>query len=193
MNIIRSSGTPCSFRISTAFIAEPPVAFKAPMRRMDAMKEVGHTQHRIKKKHVSRCDVFRKLQSIDQSVQESSSAYIYLGIEEFRESSLLILVEKLVYSPTEKKMRSYSLDQDLPNSHATAYFTKTSFHSLPVVRYNVTNSSYATHTMDTPRLRAGLIHHRSYPRNRHLHIWPPSTETYQRRGKLAASSNNKTN
>lgn len=58
--MIRSSGTPCSMRTSTAFMADPPVAVHhetPPEVRHAAI----HTQHRVQEKHVSFSDVLREL------------------------------------------------------------------------------------------------------------------------------------
>jgi hypothetical protein len=61
-------------------------------------KEEIHTQHRIKEKYVSGCNVFRKLQSAKRSAVREEPHVVYnvhLRIEELRESGLLILVAKL--------------------------------------------------------------------------------------------------
>jgi hypothetical protein len=123
MKIIRSAGTPCSMRTSTALIADPPVA----VFMQNGIRKIECRQRGME--HVIETHL-----TSDQATTHIVSPYL---MEIW--SRITWPVQSLhpgrrfcefPMRPVRFRLLSHSLNQDFADSNTSTDFAKTSFHSL---------------------------------------------------------------
>lgn len=114
---------------------------------------------------------------------------VYLRIKELRKSSLLILVANSLYMT--RRCRYMIIPVESESSQCARYGILLEDQLPWPVTFNIIHRQvvcYSYTTTNRPRQRAGLTLHKFFPRSQHPHIWRPSAETCQYRGKTDAAT-----